>query len=80
MVSMENAEGPTKIRPASVTACEKDAFSLKKPYPGWMASAPVFFAASMIFSALRYDCAESARTYANSLVGIAHKWHHSVGF
>lgn len=32
--------GPIQIRPASMTAWANSAFSERKPYPGWMASAP----------------------------------------
>ena len=38
--------GPTQIRPSSITAAAKDAFSERNPYPGWMASAPAARAAS----------------------------------
>ena len=41
------------VRPASSQAAAKDAFSARKPYPGWMASAPVSLAASRSASTLR---------------------------
>jgi hypothetical protein len=44
------AGGPTQVSPASATARAKAAFSDRKPYPGWTASAPDLRAASMIFS------------------------------
>ena len=48
-----SGEGPIQVRPASSTACAKSAFSERKPYPGWTASAPDCFAASMILSMTR---------------------------
>jgi hypothetical protein len=39
--------------PASEQARAKSAFSERKPYPGWMACAPVDRAASMIAGMLR---------------------------
>ena len=36
-----------------MTAWAKSAFSERKPYPGWTASAPDCFAASMILSITR---------------------------
>ena len=47
------AGGPTQVSPASVTAAAKSAFSERKPYPGWIASAPVLRAAAMIRSPRR---------------------------
>ena len=32
--------GPIQVRPASMTARANAAFSARKPYPGWTASAP----------------------------------------
>jgi hypothetical protein len=46
-------EGPIQIRPASMTACANSAFSDRKPYPGWMASAPDCLAAFRILSITR---------------------------
>ncbi len=40
------AGGPMKASPASAQAWAKAAFSARKPYPGWTASAPVRRAAS----------------------------------
>ena len=37
-----------KTMPASRQAVAKSAFSARKPYPGWIASAPTRRAASMI--------------------------------
>src|SRR5205809_2360852 len=51
------APGPTQIRPLASVVLAKLAFSERKPYPGWMASAPVALAAARIASALRYDSA-----------------------
>ena len=48
-----SGEGPIQVSPASMTAWAKSAFSERKPYPGWTASAPDCFAASMIFSITR---------------------------
>jgi len=46
MRRMASAGGPTKTRPAPAQAAANPAFSERKPYPGWMASAPVRRAAS----------------------------------
>jgi hypothetical protein len=35
-----SGEGPIQVSPASMTARAKSAFSDRKPYPGWTASAP----------------------------------------
>ena len=45
--------GPTQTRPAASTASAKSAFSARKPYPGWIASAPACFAARMCSSEKR---------------------------
>ena len=42
--------GPMKAIPASSHLSANSAFSLKNPYPGWIASAPVARAASRISS------------------------------
>ena len=47
--SMAAGGGPIQISPAASTASAKDAFSARKPYPGWMASAPLRAAMSRIF-------------------------------
>ena len=41
IASMASGGGPTQVSPASSTARAKAAFSDRKPYPGWTASAPV---------------------------------------
>ena len=53
MASIDEAGGPMNVRPAASTARASSAFSDKNPYPGWIASAPVFFAASITFSTER---------------------------
>ena len=50
---MESAVGPMNLIPAASHASTNSAFSDKNPYPGWIASAPVSFAASIIFGILR---------------------------
>ena len=45
--------GPIQINPAPIVASAKSAFSERKPYPGWIASALTFFAISIIFLLLR---------------------------
>ena len=45
--------GPMKVRPCSSTIEAKVAFSLRKPTPGWMASAPVMVAAERMAGMLR---------------------------
>ena len=44
------ALGPIHTSPALRTAAAKSAFSERKPYPEWIASAPDFFAAARIAS------------------------------
>jgi hypothetical protein len=51
--SIASGGGPMKTIPASAQARAKGAFSARKPYPGWMASAPDRLAASRIFSTTR---------------------------
>ena len=41
--------------PCSSHILEKRAFSDKKPYPGWIASAFVISAAAMILATFKYD-------------------------
>jgi hypothetical protein len=41
--------GPMKTSPAAAHASANAAFSARKPYPGWIAWAPVARAAAMIF-------------------------------
>ncbi len=53
MRSMHSADGPMNTRSLSTHARANSAFSARKPYPGWMASAPVFFAAAMMFGMTR---------------------------
>jgi hypothetical protein len=43
-----DAVGPMKVRFDLAQISEKSAFSARKPYPGWIASAPVISAAAMI--------------------------------
>jgi hypothetical protein len=45
--------GPMKVRPSFSTTSAKAGFSDKKPYPGWMASAPVISAAESSAGTLR---------------------------
>jgi len=49
-----------KTRPAAATASAKSPLWLKKPYPGWTASAPVRRAASTRALTFRYEAAASA--------------------
>ena len=46
--------GPTKVIPASAHACANCGDSLKNPYPGCIASTPLFLAISMICGMSRY--------------------------
>src|SRR5919198_21297 len=46
IVSIASAGGPIQTSPARATARAKAAFSARKPYPGWIASAPARCAAS----------------------------------
>ena len=47
------AGGPMKVMPSSSTRRAKSSFSLRKPYPGCTAWAPVALHAAMILSAIR---------------------------
>ncbi len=47
ITSMLAAVGPMNTRPAASTCRQKAAFSDRKPYPGWMAPAPVPSATSI---------------------------------
>ena len=45
---MTCGDGPTQMMPSFLTFLAKEAFSDKKPYPGWIACAPDFLAALII--------------------------------
>src|SRR5215472_1847031 len=60
MAAIASGGGPTKTIPESAHARANAAFSLRKPYPGWIAWAPVRCAASITRSIRRYDCADGA--------------------
>ena len=49
-----------------MTACAKSAFSDRKPYPGWMLSAPDRVAASTILAMSRYVSAAVSPPRANA--------------
>jgi hypothetical protein len=53
MASMAPGLGPMNTTPASAHMRAKPAFSDRKPKPGWIACAPVDFAAAMMTSPLR---------------------------
>ena len=53
MARIALALGPMKVSPAASTASTKSGFSERKPKPGWIASAPVAWAAAMMTSPLR---------------------------
>ena len=55
IVRMAYAEGPISLIFSFSHRSANSGFSARKPYPGWMASAPVLFATSMILSITRYD-------------------------
>ncbi len=46
MARIAEAGGPTKTIPAPSHAAANPSFSERNPYPGWIACAPVAFAAS----------------------------------
>ena len=50
------AAGPMNVMCDLAQISANSAFSARKPYPGWMASAPVTSAAAMIRGMFRYDC------------------------
>jgi hypothetical protein len=45
--------GPTKVNPSAAQISAKSGSSERKPYPGWMASAPVRSAASTMLATCR---------------------------
>ena len=53
MASIDAGGGPTKVIRAASRARASSAFSERKPYPGWTASAPVRLAAPTILSTER---------------------------
>ena len=53
ITSMLSGDGPMSVMPLSLNFRAKSAFSLKKPYPGCMASAPTDLAMAIILSAFR---------------------------
>jgi hypothetical protein len=57
IASIAEAGGPMKVMPASSRRCAKAAFSARKPYPGWTASAPDCWITSSSLSTFRYDSA-----------------------
>src|SRR5215831_18377460 len=58
--SIACAVGPMNLRPAPAQAWANRAFSERKPYPGWIAWAPLRRATSRIVVTLRYDSAAGA--------------------
>ena len=53
MASIISGEAPMNLMSFSPHTLENWAFSERKPYPGWMASALVISAAAMMFGMLR---------------------------
>jgi hypothetical protein len=53
MAAIASGDGPIQTSPASTTARAKAAFSARKPYPGWTASAPAAFATRTSLSIAR---------------------------
>ena len=53
MASIAATGGPTQVSPAAITSRANPAFSDRKPYPGWIASAPAACAAAMTRSPRR---------------------------
>jgi hypothetical protein len=60
IASIADAGGPTNTIPAAAQARANSAFSDKNPYPGWIASAPLRFAAASNASIFKYDSATGA--------------------
>ena len=50
---MASGGGPIQVSPAAVTARAKPAFSARKPYPGWTALAPDWWATLISLSMSR---------------------------
>ena len=53
IASIASAGGPIQVISVSPIARAKGAFSARKPYPGWIASAPASAATARIFSMFR---------------------------
>ena len=53
ILSIWSAEAPINLIPCSAQIRENLEFSLRKPYPGWIASAFVISAAEIMFGMLR---------------------------
>ena len=53
IVRIASGVGPMKTKPLFSTRSAKSAFSLRNPYPGWMASASVTSAVAMMAGMLR---------------------------
>ena len=53
IIVMESEFGPMKFSPWSLQMSTKAAFSERKPYPGWMASAPWLVAAARMLGTFR---------------------------
>mmetsp|Transcript_7457 Transcript_7457/g.11041 ORF Transcript_7457/g.11041 Transcript_7457/m.11041 type:complete len:240 (-) Transcript_7457:22-741(-) len=65
--------GPTNVSPSSATLSANSLFSLKNPYPGCTASAPLSFITEMIFSMLLYVSATlSFPIYAASVANFTY--------
>ena len=62
IIWIESAEGPMKTSPLSLAIWAKRAFSARKPYPGWMASAPVISAAAMMAGSVPSDEPQKTQT------------------
>src|ERR1700720_3795657 len=58
IIRMVSARGPTNMNPLFSTRSAKSAFSDRKPYPGWMATASVTSAALMMAGIFKYDRAD----------------------
>src|SRR6202140_2769255 len=58
IIRMVSPRGPTNMNPLFSTRPAKSAFSDRKPYPGWMATASVTSAALMMAGMFKYDRAD----------------------
>ena len=72
MSAIDSGAGPMNVMPSSRQSAEKRSFSARKPYPGWIASAPRVLAAVMSGVHLQVALDRRRRPDADGLVGEGH--------
>ena len=71
-LAIASGGGPIQVRPASITACAKSAFSERNPYPGCTASAPDWAAIASTLAMSQIRLAGGVAAQRIRLVGGAH--------